>query len=330
MSASRPRLSVVCPAYQEEEVLPIFHAELSRALAPLAAEFSTEIVYVDDGSTDGTLLALRRLAAADRRVRYLSFSRNFGHQAAVTAGLEHASGDIVVSLDTDLQHPPALIPVLIDEWRKGHDLVLTEREYPPATGWFKRVSSAWFYRVMGRLSTVPVKPAASDFRLMSRPAVDALLRMRESHRFLRGMVGWLGFKVASVPFRAAERAAGHSRFTFRSLMRLASDGLLSFSSTPLRLPLYAGMALLALAALHALVVPACALLGADVGPWVIQMTAGLTLWLNGLVLTSVGVLGEYLGRVYEQVKQRPLYVLKETSAEAGAQRSLGPPGSAAA
>ncbi|MFO0846295.1 MAG: glycosyltransferase family 2 protein [Gemmataceae bacterium] len=330
MSASRPRLSVVCPAYQEEEVLPIFHTELSRALAPLAAEFPTEVVYVDDGSTDGTLAVLRRLAAADPRVRYLSFSRNFGHQAAVTAGLEHARGDLVVSLDTDLQHPPALIPVLIDEWRKGYDLVLTEREYPPATGWFKRVSSAWFYHVMGRLSNVPVKPAASDFRLMSRPAVDAVLRMREAHRFLRGMVSWVGFKVVSVPFRAAERAAGHTRFTFRSLMRLASDGLLSFSSLPLRLPLYAGAGLLLLAALHALLVPTCALLGAGVGPWALHVTAGLTLWLNGLVLTSVGVLGEYLGRVYEQVKQRPLYVLRETSVDSGAQRSLGPPGNAAA
>jgi dolichol-phosphate mannosyltransferase len=263
-------------------------------------------------------------------VRYLSFSRNFGHQAAVTAGLEHARGDIVVSLDTDLQHPPALIAVLIDEWRKGHDLVLTEREYPAATSWFKRVSSAAFYRAMGWLSTTPVKPAASDFRLMSRPAVDALLKMRETHRFLRGMVSWVGFKTVSVPFRAAERAAGQSRFTFKSLMRLASDGLLSFSCLPLRLPLYAGGALLLLGVLHALLVLVLALFGADVGPWMLHATAGLTLLLNGLVLTSVGVLGEYLGRVYEQVKQRPLYVLKETSADPVAQRSFGPRDSAAA
>jgi dolichol-phosphate mannosyltransferase len=330
MAASRPRLSVVCPAFQEEDVLPIFHAELSRALAPLADEFQAEVVYVDDGSTDGTLAVLRRLAASDPRVRYLSFSRNFGHQAAVTAGLEHAAGDLVVSLDTDLQHPPALIPVLIDRWRDGYDLVLTEREYPATTGWFKRVSSDWFYRVMGWLSSTPVKPAASDFRLMSRPVVDAVLQMRETHRFLRGMVSWVGFKVVSVPFRAAERAAGHSRFTFRSLMRLASDGLLSFSSLPLRLPLYGGGALLVLAALHAGAVLALGFGGFDVGPWMLHATAGLTLLLNGLVLTSVGVLGEYLGRVYEQVKQRPLYVLKETSASAAGQRGFGPRGSAAA
>lgn len=329
MAASRLRLSVVCPAFQEEEVLPIFHAELSRALAPLAEEFRIEVVYVDDGSTDDTLAVLRRIAVADRRVRYLSFSRNFGHQAAVTAGLEHAIGDIVVSLDTDLQHPPTLIPVLIDHWRNGYDLVLTEREYPAATGWFKRVSSAWFYRVMGWLSSTPVQPAASDFRLMSRPVIDAVMKMRETHRFLRGMVSWVGFKVASVPFRAADRAAGQSRFTFKSLMRLASDGLLSFSCLPLRLPLYAGAALLALGALHALSVLGFVLLGADVGPWMLHATAGLTLLLNGLVLTSVGVLGEYLGRVYEQVKQRPLYVLKETSA-VGEQRAFGPRRNAAA
>jgi dolichol-phosphate mannosyltransferase len=150
MSPVRPSLSVVCPAYQEEQVLPIFHAALSPVLDALADEFQIEVLYVDDGSTDGTLEALRRLAAADPRVRYLSLSRNFGHQAALSAGLEHATGDVVVSMDSDMQHPPALIPRLIDEWRRGHDVVLTERDDPPATGWFKRRSSAWFYWVMAR------------------------------------------------------------------------------------------------------------------------------------------------------------------------------------
>src|SRR5262245_29710905 len=232
MEKSRPLLRVVSPAYQEEEVLPVFHASLSRALAPLAAEFEIEILYVDDGSTDGTLAVLRRLAADDPRVRFLSLSRNFGHQAALTAGLEHARGDAVVSLDSDLQHPPALIPELVARWRAGADVVLTIRADDARLGWFKRVSSRLFYRLLARCSTLDVRAAASDFRLLARPALDALLRMRESHRYLRGMVQWLGFRVAEVPFRPAARRAGVSKYTLRRMVRFALDGLLSFSPAP--------------------------------------------------------------------------------------------------
>jgi dolichol-phosphate mannosyltransferase len=313
MENPRPLVSIVCPAYQEEEVLPIFHRCLSEALLPLSELYAFEILYIDDGSTDGTLLVLRRLAELDPRVGYLSLSRNFGHQAALTAGLEHARGDAVVTLDSDLQHPPSLIPALIERWREGHDVVLTRRQDPPEHGWFKRTTSAAFYRLLAAMSQTPVSPAASDFRLLSRRAVEALTRLRECHRFLRSMVNWLGFRVTSIDYQAAARAAGRSRYTLRRMLRLAEDGLLSFSRAPLRLPLFAGLGLLGLGALDLCLLALGMLLPLDVGPRLWHALIGCSLLLNGLTLTSLGVMGEYLGRVYEQVKQRPIYVLKESS-----------------
>ncbi len=309
-------LSIVCPAYEEEEVLPKFHAALAAALAPLAADYDIEILYVDDGSRDGTLAVIRSLAAADPRVRYLSLSRNFGHQAALTAGLEHARGGAVVSLDSDLQHPPALIPELVARWRSGADVVLTIRGDDPRLGLFKRLTSRLFYRLLARCSDLDVRAAASDFRLLSRPALDALLRLRESHRYLRGMVQWLGFRVAEVPFRPEARGAGVSKYTLRRMVRFALDGLLSFSPLPVRLVVGGGLAVTGLSwvlstaaavLLVPLAEPACRLA-------LVGLAAGHA--LAACVLAAAGVLGEYAVRIYEQVKGRPVYVLKEATAEA--------------
>jgi glycosyltransferase involved in cell wall biosynthesis len=215
MAEELPLLSIVCPAYQEEEVLPLFHAALTETLEPLSWRFRFEIVYVDDGSRDRTLAIIRRIAGEDCRVRYLSLSRNFGHQAALTAGMEHARGAAVVTLDADLQHPPVLIPDLITRWQEGFDIVLTIRADDPRLGWFKRTSSALFYRLLRHWSDTDVRAAASDFRLLSRPALDALRAMPEVHRYLRGMVQWLGFAVAEVPFQPDPRRAGISKYTLR-------------------------------------------------------------------------------------------------------------------
>jgi dolichol-phosphate mannosyltransferase len=324
------KLSVVCPAFNEEEVLPRFHAELCAVLGPLQGEYEVEVLYVDDGSRDGTLEVLRRLAATDGRVRYLSFSRNFGHQAALTAGLEHARGDVVVSMDSDLQHPPALLPVLLEKWREGHDLVLTLRQDDPRLSPFKRLSSRAFYRLLRWLSDTEVRAAASDFRLMSRKALDALLQLHETHRFLRGMVNWLGFPTATVPFMPASRAGGVSKYTLRRMLTLALDGMLSFSKVPLRLALLLGAMLF--------------LLGRGEGAWALgaalftPAAAGTSVVLSalflvgGCVLGALGVLGEYVGRIYEQVKGRPHYLLKEVSPPTvAAERPLRsrPPGAAA-
>jgi dolichol-phosphate mannosyltransferase len=317
MTDKSPTLSIVCPAYREEEVLPVFHARLGQALQPLVREYRIEILYVDDGSTDGTLAVLRELAATDPRVRYLSLSRNFGHQAALTAGLEHAAGDVVVSLDADLQHPPDLIGLLLERWRAGYDIVLTERRDSEELGWFKRVTSRQFYRLMRWLSDTEVRPACADFRLMSRTALDALLSLRETHRFLRGMVNWLGFRVTSIPYQAAPRAAGHSHYTLRRMLRLAGDGMLSFSRLPLQLPVVAGLGSLGLAVVYALAVILAGLVGGGVASWPVHLLLVVVLTLGGLILCSVGIVGEYVGRIFEQVKQRPIYLLKECSPGSG-------------
>jgi len=315
MPAGVCKLSVVCPAYEEEEVLPRFHAELTAVLDRLADQYTIEILYVDDGSRDRTLEVLRRTAAADPRVRYLSLSRNFGHQAALTAGLEHASGDVVITLDSDLQHPPALIPVLLEKWKEGHDVVLTLREDDPRLSLTKRLTSRVFYRLMAMVSDTELRAAAADFRLMSRRAVDALVRLRETHRFLRGMVSWVGFRTTTVPYAPASRAAGVSKYTLRKMLSLASDGLLSFSRLPLRLSLYLGGAMTALALGLTGWAVLRALFGAGPVDWGWYLLMATVLLVGGCVLGSLGVVGAYVGRIYEQVKGRPIYLLKDASPE---------------
>ncbi len=308
MTDDVPLLSVVCPAYEEEEVLPLFHRALAEALEPLAAHLRIEILYVDDGSRDGTLAVLQQIAGRDARVRYLSLSRNFGHQAALTAGMEHARGDAVVTLDSDLQHPPALIASLVACWQAGYDVVLTIRADDPRLGWFKRTSSALFYRLLRRWSDLDVRTAASDFRLLSRRALEALLGLREAHRYLRGMVQWLGFSVAEVPFQPDPRRAGVSKYTLRRMLRLALDGLLSFSRVPLRLAVSTGLALTAASFAGSLALG----LVRRADPFLLALTVAVHL-VGASVLACAGVIGAYVTRVYEECKGRPIYVLKEVS-----------------
>jgi dolichol-phosphate mannosyltransferase len=307
------KLSIVCPAFEEEEVLPHFHAELCATLAKLSPEYDVEVLYVDDGSRDGTLDFLRQVAADDRRIRYLSFSRNFGQQAALTAGMEHARGDAVITLDSDLQHPPSLIPVLLEQWRKGHDVVLTYREDDPRLSYFKRLSSRAFNAVLRSLSDTPVSSAASDYRLLSRKAVDALLRLHEKHRFLRGMVNWLGFPTTTVAFHPASRGAGATKYTVRRMLALATDAMLSFSKMPLRLSLLLGLLLVILGTGYGTVVALQALIGRDVGSY--QSVLIALYLIGGGILFCLGIVGEYVGRIYEQIKARPLYLLKESLPE---------------
>jgi dolichol-phosphate mannosyltransferase len=313
MAAPVCKLSIICPAFEEEEVLPHFHAELCATLSRLGPEYNVEVLYIDDGSRDGTLAFLRRLSATDPRIRYLSFSRNFGQQAALTAGMEHARGDVVITLDSDLQHPPDLIPALLEQWRKGHDIVLTFREDDPRLSYFKRLSSRAFNMVMHWLSDTPVSSAASDYRLLSRKAVDALLRLHEKHRFLRGMVNWLGFPTTTVAFFPSSRGAGVTKYTLRSMFALAIDAMLSFSKLPLRLSLVLGLLLVLLGLGYGAVVLLRALFGGTIGGY--QAVLISMYLIGGGILCSLGIVGEYVGRIYEQVKGRPLYLLKEASPE---------------
>jgi dolichol-phosphate mannosyltransferase len=321
MPSSVCKVSIVCPAYEEEEVLPRFHAELCAVLTTLRRDYDIEIIYVDDGSRDGTLGILRGLASADPRVRYLSLSRNFGHQAALTAGLEHATGDVVISMDSDLQHPPELLPALLQKWKEGYEVVLTIREDDPRLGRFKVLTSRVFYEVMRALSDTEVRMSASDFRLMSAKAVDALLQLPETHRFLRGMVNWVGFPTTALSFRPASRGGGVSKYTLRRMANFAVDALFSFSKAPLRLSLVLGAAVLALGLSFMVFALGEALLFTteDAG-WHAVLVA--VLLVGGCILCSLGLVGEYVGRVYDQVKGRPLYLLKETSPARGPGRAL--------
>jgi glycosyltransferase involved in cell wall biosynthesis len=313
MEANRIVLSVVCPAFNEEQVLPLFHRQLSAALTTVPTDYQIEIIYVDDGSRDRTLEVLRDLVRQDARVRFLSFSRNFGHQAALTAGMEAARGDLVLTMDSDLQHPPTLIPALLEQWQAGHDVVITIRDDSQSPNRLEHFLSRWFYNVMGCLSDTEIRPAAADFRLMSRPAVDALLRMGDQDRFLRGMVQWLGYPAAEIHYVPARRGAGHSKYSFRRKVRFALDGILSFSRVPLRLPLVVG----GMAVAFGLAAMGYALLrgllgGGEAGAFRPLLLGSLHL-LGGGILCALGVFGEYLGRIYDQVRGRPIYVLKEES-----------------
>jgi polyisoprenyl-phosphate glycosyltransferase len=324
MTDEKALVSIVCPAFQEEEVLPLFHRELAAHLLPLEADYRFEVLYVDDGSRDGTLDVIKQLAHQDPRIGYLSLSRNFGHQAALTAGLEHARGDAIISMDSDLQHPPPVLAQLLQKWREGHDIVITIRADDQRLSLFKRFSSSAFYRLMSLMSDTDIRLAASDFRLLSRRALQGLLQMPEQHRFVRGMVQWLGFQPAEVVFMPDERKAGQSKYTLRRMLRLAGDGLFSFSRTPLRLATYLGLFAVAIGLAQSGWYLFEALLGGDRPSFALQYLLLVTHVLGGGILCALGFLGEYVGRIYEQVKGRPIYVLKEQSpavpAAAGRQR----------
>jgi dolichol-phosphate mannosyltransferase len=292
-------------------VLPQFHAELCAVLAPLGKEYEIEIIYVDDGSRDRTLEVLRQLTQADHRVRYLSLTRNFGKEAALTAGLQHACGDAVITLDSDLQHPPALIPTLLTKWHEGHDLVLTLRANNADLSLFKRLSARVFYQAMTLLCDKGVRPEISDYQLLSRRAVEGLLELEEAHRFLRGLVCWLGFPTTTIPFQVAPRAAGASKFTLRPLLTLATNGMVSFSKVPLRLALGLGGLLAATGLVYALGAVVAALFGLGRGNWGHHAVLVLLYAITGAILCALGIVGEYVGRLYEQMKGRPLYFLKE-------------------
>lgn len=315
MPTNKTKLSIVCPAFEEQAVLPLFHRELSAVLAELSNEFDIDIVYVDDGSRDGTLQTLGELAANDQRVRYLSLSRNFGHQAALTAGMDHAQGDVVITMDADLQHPPAVIPQLLQKWQEGYDVVLTIREEDERLSASKRFTSRLFYGLMNVVSDTDIRMSASDFRLMTRKAVKGLVQLREHHRFLRGMVQWLGFSTAEVRFKPDERRAGESKYTLQKMLRFAGDGIFSFSRLPLRAATYVGLIVIAFSLLYSLNWIIHSFLTPDEVDHAWTFLFFSTHLLGGCILLGIGVLGEYVGRIYEQVKERPLYVLKFDSAE---------------
>lgn len=302
-------MSVVVPCYNEEAVIRETHQRLSQVAASLE-DIEHELIYVDDGSQDETLAILRRLQSESPKVRVLSLSRNFGHQVAISAGYEHASGDAVVVIDADLQDPPEVIPDMVAHWRNGADIVYGQRDVREGEPALRLLSIRAFYRVINWLSDTPIPPDTGDFRLIDRGVREALVDMPERDRFLRGMVAWTGFRQEYVRYPRASRFAGTTKYPLKKLMRLAADGILSFSLIPLRLAVWMGFAVASLACIgiiYAVIVRLAT--DAWVQGWAILFTA--LLFLGGVQMIFLGVIGEYIGRIYMQSKQRPLYFVKE-------------------
>ena len=306
---TRPTLSIVVPCHNEAPVLPAFHARLCRVMAELPDPF--ELVCVNDGSTDATLDILLRLRASDPRVAVLNLSRNFGKEAALTAGLDHARGDAVIVIDADLQDPPELIGAMVARWREGFDVVYAQRRQRDGDPFFKRSTARAFYKVMGRLGGVRLQLPrdVGDFRLMSRRATDAVLQLREHHRFMKGIFAWIGYPSVAVPYDRAARAAGLSSWSYWKLWNLALEGITSFSTAPLRLATYVGL-LVALVALGygTVLIANTIIYGVQVPGYPSLMS--VVLFMGGLQMTTLGILGEYVGRVFNETKRRPLYLIE--------------------
>jgi glycosyltransferase involved in cell wall biosynthesis len=298
-------LSIVAPMLDEEGTARAFCDRVRSALDGLP----WELVVVDDGSKDATPQILAELARADERVKVVTLSRNFGHQTAITAGLDHAAGDVVVMIDSDLQDPPELIPTMVEHWRAGSDVVYATRTDRSGESRFKLRTANWFYRIMGRISDVPLAANSGDFRLLDRRALDALLSMRERNRYLRGMTAWVGFTQTAVPYSRDARHAGETKYPLRKMIRFALDAIASFSHAPLQIATVAGFLFAALAFLAIPVAIVFRIFGAFVPG--VTTTVVAVLLLGGIQLMAIGMIGEYVGRIYDEVKRRPLYVVRE-------------------
>ena len=293
-------LSVIIPVFNEEEMFRVLEDELK--------DIEHELIFVNDGSSDRTRDILEELLPTTPNNKIINFSRNFGHQAAFSAGLDHAQGDAVVIIDGDLQDPPSLIPVMMEKWREGYQVVYAQRNKRAGETLFKRFTAFCFYRLIGKLTSIDIPPDTGDFRLMDRCVVNQLKNLPERSRFLRGLVCWVGFKKIGVKYDRAERTAGTSKYPLKKMMRLAFDGITGFSSAPLKISFYLGLiativgfGVFVWSILEKFLSPATTVPG-----WASLMTA--IVFFAGVQLLTIGILGEYIGRIYDEVKQRPLYI----------------------
>lgn len=309
--SAKPTISIVAPVYNEEEVLPELYRRVSAVMD--ATEESWELILVNDGSRDRSAEVIAALHEQDPRVRGVSFSRNFGFQVAVTAGLDHAAGKAIILTDADLQDPPEIFPAMIARWREGYDVVYGVRTRREGETWFKLWTAKMFYRIIYRITSINIPLDTGDFRLIDRRVVDAIRRMPERNRFLRGMVPWVGYRQIGIEYERQARYAGESKFdSVRKMLPFAVDAITSFSYFPLQLATYLGFIVAGIAALAIVLVVMLRLFGPET-PLVGQATTLVTvLFLGGVQLISLGIIGEYLGRIYDEVKGRPLYLVDET------------------
>lgn len=299
------KLSIVIPSYNEEDNIALLFNQIKAVMGTM----DYECIFVDDGSTDHTFDEIRKLATIDNHISGISFSRNFGHQTALTAGLQASKGDLVVMMDADGQHPPELITKLLEEYEKGFDIVNTQRLDTADAGMGKKLSSKWYYKILNMLSDVRIEPASSDFRLMTRRAVDAFLQFEEKERFTRGLISWMGFNQALVPYVAPERMTGQSKYTLGKMLRFAFVGITSFSSKPLKFSIYAGVLSLIFGFVYSIYIVIIYALGDTITGWASMML--VILFLGGIQLLSLGIIGEYLASIFNESKKRPLYFIKD-------------------
>ncbi|MBD2103622.1 glycosyltransferase family 2 protein [Leptolyngbya sp. FACHB-261] len=305
----KPQYSFIVPIYNEQENIPELYRRISAVMDRM--DGPTELLLINDGSRDASLSMLRELREKDERVCYLSFARNFGHQIAVTAGLNFSRGQVIAILDADLQDPPELIPDMVEKWRQGYQVIYAQRIQRRQESWFKRFTAYAFYRILKRLADVDIPTDTGDFCLMDRQVVDALNVMPERNRYIRGLRSWIGFRQTAIRFERDPRFAGEVKYTFRKSFALAVNGLVSFSKVPLRLSTYVGLLSATAAILMALLVLYWRLFqpGSPINGFATIAIA--ILFLGAVQLVSIGILGEYIGRIYEEVKGRPLYTLAE-------------------
>lgn len=306
-----PLISLIVPVYNEEEAIPRFRDRLIGACH--SWPFQTKVLFVDDGSSDNTLHHLRTLASEHEFIEFLSFSRNFGKETALSAGIDHASGDAVILMDVDLQHPLEYVPQFVQAWREdGYDMVHGVRNTDNGESALKRLSSRLYYRLFNALSNASIPESAGDFRLLDRRVIEVIKTLPERNRFMKGLYGWVGFRSKAIPYEQPVRNDGTSRFNYWKLWNFALDGLVSFSTWPLRVWSYIGAFVALCSFLYASVIVLKTMLwGADVSGYASIITA--VLFLGGMQLLSIGILGEYVGRLFIEAKQRPLYVISESS-----------------
>jgi polyisoprenyl-phosphate glycosyltransferase len=308
-STGGPRYSIVVPVFNEQAVLPVLLRRLDTLMAGL--DGVTETIFVDDGSSDTSSIILRAKAKDDPRYRFIGLSRNFGHQIAITAGMDAASGDAVIVMDADLQDPPEIVGQMIEKWKEGYEVVYGRRLSREGESAFKQWTASLFYKLLGRLSTVEIPRDAGDFRLIDRKVLEAFRAMPEQDRFVRGMFAWLGFRQTEVAFHRLPRLAGETKYPLFKMLRLAANGVVGFSDAPLRLAIWGGFGVSAFAVLYALYVVAHWLAGdrSLVAGW--ASTIIIVSFLSGINMIMTGIMGLYVGRIYAEVKRRPLYVVSE-------------------
>ena len=313
----KPVYTIIAPIYNELENIPELYPRIRDVMNQAGKPW--ELILVDDGSTDGSTDAIRKLGANDERVRPVIFARNFGHQIAVSAGIDYSRGDAVVIIDADLQDPPEVILDLIDKWQEGFEVVYAVREEREGETWFKKTTASLFYRLIHAITNVKIPLDTGDFRLMDKKVVSVMKGMREKHRFLRGMSAWVGFKQVGVPYKRKPRYAGESKYPLSKMIQFALNAITSFSYFPLQLATYLGFIA---AGLSVLAIPVVAILRLITGTALLGQatTLVIVLFLGGIQLISLGIIGEYIGRIYDEAKDRPLYVVAEAPENAAQNR----------